>query len=283
MRRIMAGLAACAAIALAAAPAAQQPTFTSRMEAVRVDVAVTQRGRPVQGLTAADFDVFDNGVRQTVQLIVTDEIPIDLVLALDMSGSVTGERLEHLRSASQVALGALAQDDRAALITFGHRVSLRVPLTGDRPAITAALDEDFFPGNTAMIDAAYAALVHADSGRGRGLAIVLSDGVDTASWLTAASVTETARRLDAVLFGIATGGPRRSTLDDLAGASGGDVLRIESTAELTSALQTLLEAFRQRYLLSFVPQGVARGGWHKLEVRARRRGLDVKARAGYFQ
>jgi Ca-activated chloride channel homolog len=264
------------------AASAQQATFSSRLEAVRVDVSVTRDGTPVKGLAAGDFEILDNGVRQEVQLVSSEDIPIDLVLALDMSGSVTGERIAHLRNASQMALKGLTKNDRCALLTFSHRLTLRVPLTSDVAAIAKALDGDFEPGNTSMIDAAYAALAHADSGRGRGLAIVLSDGVDTSSWLPAESVMETARRVDAVLFGVSTDAPKQTPLSDLADASGGDLIRIESTKQLTATLTSLLEAFRQRYLLSFVPQNVARAGWHKLEVRTKRRGLTVKARTGYF-
>jgi hypothetical protein len=133
-----------------------------------------------------------------------------------------------------------------------------------------------------VIDAAYAALLQADAGSGRALAIVLSDGVDTASWLTAASVIETAKRLDVVLFGIATGAPRQTPLDPIADASGGDLIRIESTRSLAATIRTLIETFRQRYLLSFVPRDVPRAGWHKLEVRMTRRGLVARTRQGYF-
>lgn len=136
--------------------------------------------------------------------------------------------------------------------------------------------------STSLIDAAFAALAHADAGSGRAIAIVLSDGVDTASWLTAKSVIDTARRLDVVLFGIAAGAPKQTPLEAIADASGGDLIRIESTAQLGGALKTLLGAFRQRYLLSFVPENVSRGGWHTLAVRVKRRGVAVKARAGYF-
>lgn len=277
-----AALAALLAAAAVAAPSAQRATFSSRLEAVRVDVSVTRGGVPVRGLTAADFEIRDNGVPQDVQLVATEDVPIDLVLALDMSGSVSGERLAHLRGASEVAVRALAREDRAALFTFGHRVSLRVPLTADVEPLRDALELEEDGGNTAMIDATYAALAHADAGRGRALAIVLSDGVDTASWLTAASVIETARRVDAVLFGISTGAPRKTPLDDLADASGGDLIRIESTAQLSAAIGRVMDAFRQRYLLSFVPAKVARPGWHTLDVRVKRRGLNVKARTGYF-
>ena len=293
MTRRVAGRAAAAgaiaAIALtivrpsAASPApGQQPTFLSRLEAVRVDVSVTRRGVPVTGLTAADFEILDNGVRQDVQLMPADAVPIDLVMALDVSGSVTGERLARLRDASQAALGTLGRDDRAALLTFNHRVAVRTPLTADFASIGAALVEEPEPGQTSMIDAAYAALVHADAGRGRGLAIVLSDGVDTMSWLTAASVMDTARHADAVLYGVSADAAPARVLDDLAQASGGDLIRLQSAAQLSSALRRIVETFRQRYLLSYVPRGVARGGWHTLTVRARGSGLAVKSRAGYF-
>lgn len=280
MMRAAACVSMCAA-ALAVVDA-QRPTFSSRLEAVRVDVSVTERGRPVAGLAAADFEVFDNGVRQDVTLIATEDVPIDLVLALDTSDSVAGERLQHLRSASQVALRALAKQDRAALLTFSERVVVRTPLTGDLAGVEDAIEDDGRARNTSVIDAAYAALVQADAGSGRALAIVLSDGVDTASWLTAASVIETAKRLDVVLFGIATGAPRQTPLDAIADASGGDLIRIESTRSLAATIRTLIETFRQRYLLSFVPRDVPRAGWHKLEVRMTRRGLVARTRQGYF-
>lgn len=277
-------LASALALAAAAAPPldAQRATFSSRLEAVRVDVSAISDGRPVRGLTAADFEVFDNGVRQRVDLVATDELPLDVVLALDVSGSVTGDRLEHLRAASETALAQLKPGDRAGLVTFGHRLSLPVALTGDLTAIRESLDVSYDRERTALVDAAFAALAHADAGSGRALAIVLSDGVDTASWLTAASVIETARRLDVVLFGIAAGAPKRTPLEAIADASGGDLIRVESTAHLAEALKALLSAFRQRYLLSFVPENVARGGWHRLDVRVKRRGVSVKAREGYF-
>jgi VWFA-related protein len=278
----MKAMAAAAMLVWAAALSAQQATFSSRVEAVRVDVSVTSRGRPVAGLTAADFEVFDNGVRQKVSLVDVEQVPIDLVMALDVSGSVTGDRLDDLRGAAQTALGLLTPEDHAGLLFFNHEITLASGLTGDFAAVRRALDVGFEQGRTALVDAAYAALVQADAGTGRALTIVFSDGVETASWLRAPDVIETGKRLDVVMFGISTGAPKRTVLDDLADASGGDLIRIESTKELTPTLRTLMEQLRQRYLLTYVPEGVARGGWHRLEVRMKRRGLAVKSRAGYF-
>lgn len=281
----MRALAVAAAVCVLLVPpaGAQRATFSARAEAVRVDVAATSRGRPVAGLTADDFEIFDNGVRQTIEVVDTDAVPVDLVMALDTSDSVTGERLAELRSASRTLLGFLTPRDRAGVLTFNYEVVVRSPLSANLGAVREALDVGIDTGNrTALVDAAYAALVLADGGAGRALAIVLSDGVDTASWLRAADVIETARRLDVVLFGVSTGAPRRNALDDLADASGGELIRIESTRELTGALERLMRDFRQRYLLSYTPQGVQPGGWHTLDVRVKRRGVNVKARDGYF-
>ena len=280
MRFVVAAMACAVAVPLAGA---QQATFSSGAVAVRVDVSVTSRGRPVLSLTAADFEVFDNGVRQKIQLVDTGEVPVDLVLALDTSGSVTGSRITELRSASATLLKLLTPQDRAGILTFNQQVVLRAALSPDFGAVRRALDVELRPGNrTSLVDAVYAALAHADGGAGRALAIVLSDGVETGSWLRAADVAETAKRLDVVLFGVSIGAPRRNALDDIAEASGGELIRIESQAQLTAALETLMRDFRQRYLLSYTPEGVAAGGWHRLEVRVKRRGVRVQAREGYF-
>jgi VWFA-related protein len=273
--------AACCALA-ALAGVNQQATFSSRLEAVRLDVSVTERGTPVKGLTAADFEVWDNGVRQDVTLVASESVPVDLVLALDMSGSVTGDRLDELRRASWVALDALVKGDKASLLTFTQQVRVRAALTDDVAAVRKALGGLEFPGHTSMTDAVHVALAQADAGSGRAVAIVFSDGVDTSSWLTPTAVIETAKRLDVVLFGITTDAPRRDLLEELADASGGELIRIRTLKELGVTLQSLLDGFRQRYLLSFVPRDVTRAGWHTLKVRVKKPGAAVKARAGYF-
>lgn len=275
----------CIALAVFAAGGAavdQRATFSSRLEAVRLDVSVTQRGAPVRGLTAADFEVWDNGVRQDVSLVASESLPVDLVLALDMSGSVTGERLDELRRASWLALDALVTGDKASLLTFTQRVRVRAPLTADLSAVRTALGGIEFPGHTSMTDAIYVALAQADAGSGRAIAIVFGDGVDTASWLTPDSVIDTAKRLDVVVFGIMTGAPRQGGLEALADASGGELIRIRTLKELGVTLRSLLDGFRQRYLVSFVPRDANRPGWHTLRVRVKRAGVQVRAREGYF-
>ena len=100
-------LAALAVSATTVAP--QMPAFSSRVEAVRVDALVRERGQCAWA-GAADFEVFDNGVPQQVDLVTFERLPLKAVLALDMSDSVAGERLGHLRAAGG-ALDQLAPKD----------------------------------------------------------------------------------------------------------------------------------------------------------------------------
>ena len=66
---------------------------------MRVDVLVTDNGQQDRGLGPADFEDLDNGVPQDVSLVSVDEVPLNVILALDMSDSVAGERLQQLRGA----------------------------------------------------------------------------------------------------------------------------------------------------------------------------------------
>jgi VWFA-related protein len=272
-------------VAVALAPmsvSARRQTFTSRIEAVRVDVLVTENGKPVQGLSPSDFEVLDNGVRQHVDLASFEQIPLNVVLALDNSASLQGLRLGHLQTAGKRVLEGLKPGDRAALVAFSHVVSPSQGLTDDLDRIRLALDRVHGEGLTSLVDATHAGMLLGESDAGRSLLIVFSDGVDTSSWLTADAVVETARRGDVVVYGVEVGENRVSFLRDLSEVTGGRLFTIESTKDLASTFAGILEEFRMRYLVSYSPQGVAPGGWHRLEVRVKRRGTAVKARPGYF-
>lgn len=273
--------AVCLVVMLAPLGASRQ-TFTSRIDAVRVDVLVAENGRPVQGLTPADFDVLDNGVRQRVDLASFEQIPLNVVLALDMSASLQGLRLGHLQTAGKSVLDGLKPGDRAALVAFSHVVIPTQGLTEDLDRVRAALDQVQGQGQTSLIDAAHAGMLLGESDAGRSLLIVFSDGVDTSSWLTADAVLDTARRGDVVVYSVEVGERRASFPRDLSEATGGRLFAIESTKDLSATFAKILEEFRMRYLVSYSPQGVAPGGWHRLEVRVKNRSVTVKSRPGYF-
>ena len=262
---------------------AQRPTFSSRLEAVRVDVLVTENGRLVRGLTPADFVVLDNGKPQTVDLASFETLPVNVILALDHSASVTGNRLAQLQDAARTVLRALAPRDQAALVTFSHRVALQQALTRDGGAVVAAVDAAQPGGQTSLFDGVYTGLLAGVNDPSRNLVLVFSDGVDTASWLSAAQIIETAKRSDAVVYALSPKDAGSAPfLRDLAGQTGGSAFEVDSLAELSGRFVAILEEFRHRYLLSYSLQGVPSPGWHKLEVRVKNRRATVKARPGYI-
>jgi len=282
MRRARAHLA-CAGVLLGAVVAlqAQDVTFSSRIEAVRVDVLVTDGGVPVRGLQRGDFEVRDNGVLQEVDLVSFEQIPLNVILALDMSDSVAGDRLTRLRDASGAVLAGLKPEDQAALLTFNHVVQLGAKLTKNIDAVRRALDGPGFSGGTALIDATYTGITIGESDAGRSLLIIFSDGLDTSSWLTADKVLDAAKRSDVVAYAVAIRSPARpGFLRDLTSFTAGHLFEVGGTERLDAVFTSILDEFRRRYLVSYTPRGVARGGWHRLDVSVKRK-ATVKARPGY--
>jgi Ca-activated chloride channel homolog len=281
MIRIACVAGAIAILAVAVETAPQQPVFRARTSAVRVDVLVTERGHPLKGLRAADFDVRDNGVRQNVDFLLLENVPVSLAVVLDVSGSVAGERLEHFRKAVDRTLDSLNGDDRVALVTFSHEMTMLFPAAVDRERLRSRLHGVRGSGGTSLLDAAYAGLVMSDRDEERGLVLIFSDGRDTSSWLSPARVLETAKRSQAVSYAVSPAASRNRFLSDLVTLTGGSLLEVDSTTDLGNTFAGILEEFRHRYLLSYRPEGVAADGWHRIDVTVRRPGVTVKARTGY--
>jgi VWFA-related protein len=276
---------ACTALAVISAcalAAAQTPTFSSRLEAVRLDVLVTANGKPVRDLQLADFEVFDNGVAQQVDLVSFEKVPLSVVLTLDISDSVNGEALDHLRNAGEAVLDGLNPVDKAALITFTEGLTQDAALTSEVESVRSALAAVEPSGDTSLRDGAYAGITVADSAAGRGLVIVFSDGRDTASWLSERAVLDAGRRSNAVVYGVSAATRDASFLRELTAATGGRLYEVESSRDLRAVFVAALEEFRHRYLVSYTPRSVEKGGWHRVDVRVKRRGATVRARPGYL-
>jgi VWFA-related protein len=268
---------------MSVAGAAQTPTFSARTETVRVDVSVLDRGQVVRGLRAADFEVLDNGVPQRVDFVGFEDTPVGVMLALDMSGSVQGARLQQLRAAGARMTASLRPTDAAGLIAFSDRVVVRSALTSDPDRLSVALRQPSPGGDTALIDAVYAAMVTGAETTGRPIVIVFSDGADTASFLAPDLVLDAARRLGPAVYAVTTAGAERGGfLEDLVRLTGGR--RFDAALDrLGETFAAILDESRQRYLLSYTPESVARGGWHELTVRVKGRDrLEIHTRPGYL-
>jgi VWFA-related protein len=270
-----------AAVSASRLQGAPQQAFSSRVEHVRVDVFVTDGGRPVLGLQAEDFEVQDNGVAQRVELVTFEEIPLNVVMAFDVSGSVSDDHLAQLRDAASALTETLRPNDAAGVVTFNNRVRAPSAPSRDLSTVRDAFARLTPSSDTALHDASYTAMLLAESDDGRSLAVVFSDGRDTASFLRPDAVLSAAKRMDVVVYPVLLQGSRPDAfLGELADVTGGRVLQ-SRTADLPATFSAIFNEFRQRYLISYTPRGVSATGWHQLTVRLNGKRGTVRARRGY--
>jgi VWFA-related protein len=291
------------ALALVAAASAQAPppTFAVDVEAVYVDVFVTEASRPVTGLTEADFEVRDNGARQQVELVAVESLPLTTFLVLDTSGSVEGEKLAQLQAAARALLAGLRPADEVSLVTFDQEIQVRVRPTTDRARLQRGVGGILPGGATALFDSLYAGAMLA-SGRGRSLLVLFTDGEDNLSWLDATQVQRVLLESNVLVQAVGVvpredppprpGGrpasrpgtepPQVRTLRHLAEITGGRFWAATSPERLSDAFLAILEAMRTRYVLRFSPDRVRREGLHELEVKLTRRKGKVHCRKAYF-
>ena len=293
---------AAALVTVTAFPSAGQ-RFTSGIELVSVDALVMNGRLPVSGLTAEDFDLRDNGVAQSIQQIAVEGLPLRVAMSFDISTSVEGERLEHLRAAARSIIQRLRPQDRASLSSFSHKLDRLVPLTGDRKQLLDAVGRLEAGGGTSLRDAAFAAVALRDESVGRTLVVLFSDGVDTTSFLSEPDVLRAAERSDVIIYpvGVRTTvrlGPRFDSrlatlvaqqeernmrfLKDLAAATGGRLVIAEGDKDIGAAFARALDEFNSRYVLVYTPTGVTGQGWHRIDLKLKHKKGTVTARRGYF-
>jgi len=271
-----------------------RPTFRAGVNLVTVDVSVSRSGHPVSGLAIENFIVFDNGVKQKLDGLSAQQVPIDAFLVLDTSASLAGLRLSQLKGAADSLLDGLGTRDRAALIAFSHVILTRCPLTADLSAVRSALTLTESSGRTALYDAMYVALRLQNPSDNRAVAVVFTDGFDNASWLSEDRLLDAAARSDVIIYGVTLGEPSRSVnfvsvgkppsyrfLQSAADATGGRLFHAAAGERLRDAFARVLEDMRARYVLRYSPDTVT-PGWHTLEVRLQGTGGDITARRGYF-
>jgi VWFA-related protein len=200
----LAAAALTAVTRLEARPPGDQdrPTFRAGARVVSVDVAVRRGGRPLTGLTVGDFEVLDNGVRQAVADFSYEKLPIDVTVALDVSGSVDGLLLNRLRQAVLQLRDYLRPADRLKLITFNHRVRRIVDHADPAAAIDAAFGEIRAGGSSAILDALAVALTTPVGPDRRHLVVLFSDGYDTSSINDPGVLLEVARHTTPAVYAV---------------------------------------------------------------------------------
>ena len=301
-------------------PQAEQPqVFRSSVDAVLVPISVTERNRPVAGLTAADFELFDNDVRQEISVAPTDAMPTDVTFLVDTSGSIKGAALDRVKTDLQAMADLLQPSDRMRLVAFARDAmdvfGLRAGGTPlDLSAMTAG-------GTTSLYDALINVLAAYPASDRPHLVFALTDGRDNSSFSSASHMLEVARRSSAVLClalvpssnplvreggrieavdplaaeqsrvtlptsisrnaGPYRGGPNRPALDAATAATGGLVYSDTSKTPAPELFRRVLDDFRASYVITYVATGVAQGGTHTITVKARNARYTVRARKTY--
>jgi VWFA-related protein len=297
---IIGGLAVTSPRAQEAATPRPQ-TFRTAVDLVTIQASVRDaRGRVVTGLTTTDFEVRDNGQLRPILSLRSDrQSPLSVAILVDMSGSMRlGPKIAMARQAYDSVLSQLRpEQDEVALFTFDAALHERCDFTRDLATLKSGL-ADFEPfGATSLYDATAAAArrLAARSGTRKAI-IVLTDGTDTSSVMTARDVSGLASAIDVPVFVIATmpsmdqrvmletsgraASSHTADLRDLADWTGGQFVFASTFVETVTAASRLIDDLRQQYVLA-IETADARE-WRRLDVRVKRPSTTVKARTGYF-
>ena len=180
-------------------PAQGPSVFRSGASLVALNVTVTEGKRLISGLTLDDFAVYEDGVLQRVQFFESHDIPIDLILLIDTSASMS-DKMPVVHEAAIGFLKTLREADRGAVVTFGDNVNIAQALTSDLTVLEQAVRRARPQGSTALNNALYVAMKEfgrtaQQTGEVRRQAIaVLSDGEDTSSLIPFDDVLAMARK-----------------------------------------------------------------------------------------
>jgi Ca-activated chloride channel family protein len=285
---------------------AQGPTFRSSTELVNLNVTVVgQNLKPVDGLSQSQFEIYEDGKRQEVSFFAQGEMPLDVVILLDTSSSMT-ESMGLVQNAAVRFVGALRPSDRGTVMAISGGLRILQPLTADPAALTAAIRSTRPAGQTPLYASIYTALKELAKARvgsqppRRQAIVVLSDGQDTSSGFSFDELQTYVRQQAVPIYPIA---PRPSrALRDTREAIYGETTREQDWELRTMATDTGGRAFfpTALYELGDVYDEIARelshqyslgyqstnsrldGGFRRIAVRVAAPGVTWRTRAGYL-
>jgi len=260
---------------------------TVEVEIVQVTATVTDNeGRFVKGLGRDHFRVKEDGVTQRLTAFAGENIPLEIVVAVDVSHSMT-EAMPTLKAAVSTFLTALRPADQVTLMAFNDNIVTLARRATD-PALRLRAVERLAPwGGTALYDAILIALNTVGKQPGRRSLVVFSDGEDQNSVATLKRVETRLETSDATIYTIGLG---RSVKDrDLAQVmarmsqmSGGRSFLLDDIGEIKDVFADIVEELSNQYLLSYASSNDAHDGtWRKIHVELPEEKYQVRHRQGY--
>jgi Ca-activated chloride channel family protein len=305
---VAAAVAALVQIGIAQAPprpaAPQQPPtpFRAGIDLVSLNVTVSDgTARYVTDLTADDFSVFEDGVKQDVTFFNRTNLPIALALLIDTSASMESK----LQTAQEAAIGfakRLRPQDLAEIIDFDSRVVILQSFTANVGDLEQAIRKTSAGGSTSLYNALYIALKdlkkvvakNVEEIRRQAI-IVLSDGEDTSSLLPFEEVLDLAKRSETAVFSIglrASEGPSTGTkgfkeaefvLRQFSQETGGRSFFPNQLADLSNVYGQISDELSSQYTVGYTSKNAKRdGSWRRVVVRVNRANLTARTKQGYF-
>jgi Ca-activated chloride channel family protein len=286
-----------AAVALAAASsfplvAQQAPTFKAGTQVVSIFATVTDaQKRLVSGLTQDDFAVFDNEKPQTLVYFDNSIHPINVVVMLDTSGSMT-LTIDLLKQAAEQFLIRLLPDDKARVGAFNDKIQFNASWSSNRDQlITDAKSLDFGNG-TRLWDAVGASLDELKSVDGRKVILVFTDGDDTESRMRLGTVLDRARAEEVMIYAIGLesvyfNGQQKvrtkpdSGLRKIADETGGGYFELTKASDLAPTFTKVAQELHSQYVIGFTPTALD-NKVHKLLVKMKQPGMTAQARRSYL-
>ena len=270
-----------------AQPATATPTFRAGVDLVPLTAVVRDgRGRTMRGLQPQDFLVLERGrPRRIANFKAGDQGPVSLAILMDTSGSMrVGRQLAASRDAIEHVLSWIdSSTDEIGLFLFDQTLRLEVPFTKDPARIRDGMARLDGMGTTSLYDAiALTAKALDERPSPRRAVIVVTDGVDNSSTMTAARVSGLASAIDVPVYVIALLSPLdhpgteyavpssigsvvETQLANLCAWTGGDLIMASAPAHVSAAVRDLLTQLRHQYVLTF--EAAAEAGWYDFEVR----------------
>jgi VWFA-related protein len=268
---------------------------------VNVDVVVlhataqNRHGNLVSGLGKNDFQIYEDGILQTIKYFSREDIPVTVGLVVDNSGSMSSKRADVIAAALAFARSSNPHD-QMFVVNFNEKVSLglptNVPFTDQVVELEVALSRIAADGETALYDAVATALGHLRQGnRDRKALIVISDGGDNASKHKLAEIMTVAGQPDVTIYTIGifddgNGDSNPHVLKQLASNTGGEAFFPESSKDVLPICERIAHDIRNQYTLAYVPTNRKRDGTYRvIRVTVTTTGdkrLSARTRTGYF-
>ena len=300
---VLCGLLATGVIAMASDD--NSPLFKSSIDLVALNVVVTDaQQKPVNGLTAEKFAVFEDGVQQELTFFATSQVPLDLALLLDTSASMT-DKMKTMQEAAVGFASTLRDGDRVTIVDVKDNVKVVHPLDGDVEAARAAIRATSARGGTAIYNALYMTLKEmARQRKGtedvrRQAVAVLSDGDDTASLVAFDDVMDLAKQAGVSIYTItlkseldlrqASAGGRRYfsngefSMKALAQETGARAFFPTSIGELSGVYDSIAQELASQYALGYTSKNPKRDGAYRRVIvqLVDQPGARTRTRGGY--